>query len=192
MLFIHFITLKMICLIPSSFVYRFLSRSIWLYNCLLQTCSYMICKVRMFLFLTWSAFAFSLSYWIKWIHVVVVLPVHSLYFGMLSRLACFAVRERFACKEILDKHERSLWLVAGHLVAGSPHGDQAEAALLLALVLHNVATHLSGALKSSVSSYYHNIEMITTKCKRKKQILFRLKNVCIDISVKRTGEGSVE
>jgi len=119
---------------------------------------------------------------------------HSLYCysQTLSRLACFAVRERFACKEILDKQERSLWLVAGHLVAGSSHGDQAEAALLLALVLHNVATHLSGALKSSVSSYYHNIEMITTKCKRKKQILFRLKNVCIDISVKRTGEGSVE
>ena len=153
----------------------------------------MICKVRMFLSLTLIPFRFlSLSYWIKWIHVVVVLPVHSLYFIMLSRLACFAVRERFACKEILDKHERSLWLVAGHLVAGSPHGDQAEAALLLALVLHHVSTHLSGALKSSVSSYYHNIEMITTKCKRKKQILFRLKNVCIDISVKRTGEGSVE
>ena len=92
---------------------------------------------------------------------------HSLYCysQTLSRLACFAVRERFACKEILDKQERSLWLVAGHLVAGSSHGDQAEAALLLALVLHNVATHLSGALKSSVSSY-HNIEMVTTKCKK--------------------------
>jgi hypothetical protein len=101
----------------------------------------------------------------------------SVLLGMLSRLACFAVRERFACKEILDKHERSLWLVAGHLVAGSSHGDQAQAALLLALVLHNVATHLSGALKSSVSSYYHNIEIITTKCKQ--SYIIQTKNVCI-------------
>lgn len=100
-----------------------------------------------------------------------MLPVRT---QTLSRLACFAVRERFACKETLDKHERSLWLVAGHLVSSSSHGDQAEAALLLALVLHNVATHLSGALKSSVHTMTLKC-MITTKC-RNSYILFRLQN----------------
>jgi hypothetical protein len=49
-------------------------------------------------------------------------------------------------------------------VSSSSHGDQAEAALLLALVLHNVATHLSGALKSSVHTMTLKC-MITTKCR---------------------------
>jgi len=83
----------------------------------------------------------------EWIHIVLLL-MHYLYFRMLRLFALLAVRERFACKETLNEHQRSLRLVAGDLMAGSSHGCQAEAALRLALVLHNVATHLSSSLGS--------------------------------------------
>lgn len=63
-------------------------------------------------------------------------------FLLLILFAFFAVRERFACEEILDKHKRSPRLVAGDLMACSSNSYQAE----VALVLHNVSTHLSGTL----------------------------------------------
>jgi hypothetical protein len=61
---------------------------------------------------------------------------------MLILSARFAEREHCACEEILDKHKRSLRLVAGDLMACSSHGYQDE----VALVLHNVATNLSSTL----------------------------------------------
>ena len=94
----------------------------------------------------------------EWIHIVLLL-MHSLCFRMLRLFAFLAVRERFACKETLNEHQRSLRLVAGDLMAGSSHGCQAEAALRLALVLHNVATHLS----SSLGSKDHHKKKIFTK-----------------------------
>lgn len=66
------------------------------------------------------------------------------YYYLLTLFALFAVRECFACEETLDKHKRSLWLVAGNFMACSSHRYQAE----VALVLHNVSTHLTSTLNS--------------------------------------------
>lgn len=98
----------------------------------------------------------------KWIHITDASgrTLYTSEFQMLRLSACLAVREAFACKETLNKHKRSLRLVAGYLMAGSSHGCQAEAALLLALVLHDVATHLSRTLRSedelSYSLHFHS------------------------------------
>jgi len=114
------------------------------------TCSYMICGVKWvggFLCLTLLDFAYFV-YRMEWVHPVKLLLYYfyrkNLFFVLLIQSAVSAVRERGACEERLDKHKRSLRLVAGDLVACSSHGYQAE----VSLVLHDVATNLSSTLIS--------------------------------------------
>ena len=103
-------------------------------------------RVDGFLCLTLLDFVCFL-YWLKWYNLrscwCAIFSVKT-SFLLLILFAFFAVRESFACEEILDKHKGSPRLVAGDLMACSSDSYQAE----ITLVLHNVSTHLSGTLHS--------------------------------------------
>lgn len=77
-------------------------------------------------------------------HAVDFLFILLVVIMLLNLFTFFAVRERFACDERLNKHQRSQRLVAGDLMTCSSHGYEAE----VALVLHNVSAHLSSTLCS--------------------------------------------